>query len=74
MKVIAALGYLFVLLGSLGMIAFSLRFSFSTNLDDLKYDSTTFFRLTGKRLWVVSWVLIGVGTFLQWLGALSDLI
>jgi hypothetical protein len=57
-----------VLLGSIGMIYFAMKFPFSTNLSDLKYDEKAhkfLGKINGYRFWLWSWSFILLGTFLQ---------
>ena len=52
------ISFLLALVGSIGMIVLSLRFSFSTNVDDLKFAPERLLGLNGVQVWKGSWVCI----------------
>jgi hypothetical protein len=56
-----------IVLGSVGMIYFALKFPFSTYPGDLKYDRTHKFLgiVNGYHFWFVSWFLLLAGALLQ---------
>lgn len=60
-----AVGYVFVIVGSLGMVVFARRFSFSTNAWGLEHTSERCCGLTGYQVWNGSWWLIVGGSILQ---------
>jgi len=57
-----------IVLGSIGMIIFAMKFPFSTNLSDLKYDQTAYKflgKVNGYYFWLASWYLILLGAVFQ---------
>jgi len=60
-----ALGYVFAIAGSAGMIIFARRFPSSTRIQDLTLTNERFCCLNGYQVWVVSWSLIVLGGILQ---------
>lgn len=72
LSVLYGLGYGFTILGSLGMIAFAMRFPFSTSLRDLKYHSARFLRMNGYVVWIVSWVCILIGAVFQLFASIAS--
>jgi uncharacterized membrane protein len=67
MKELILLSYFLIILGSIGMVIFATHFSFSTKISDLKHSPERFLMLNGYRVWLISWVLIIIGTFIQML-------
>jgi hypothetical protein len=63
--------YVFVLLGSFGMIIFT-RFPFSTVIKDLELSSERFCGLNGYQVWMISWVFIILGTMIQFFLTLCE--
>ena len=59
------LSYLFIILGSVGMMVYVTKFPFSTSPDDASVDSTTFLGMKGNAVWVWSWRSIIAGTAIQ---------
>ena len=55
---VVAASYVFIILGSAGMIVFAMRFPFSTSLRDLIHVKKTFLRMNGYTVWLLSWSLI----------------
>jgi hypothetical protein len=64
-KIVFSLSYIFIILGSLGMIIFANKFSFSTRIKDLKLTNEKFLGLNGYKIWIGSWSLIIFGTIIQ---------
>ncbi|OGI62428.1 MAG: hypothetical protein A2W18_13330 [Candidatus Muproteobacteria bacterium RBG_16_60_9] len=65
-KVISTIGQALVLLGSLGMLAFAMRFPLATGgLWEMEYASTRWLSLKGQDVWRYSWTAILLGTVLQ---------
>lgn len=64
-KVIVTLSYIFIILGSIGMMLFISKFPFSTSVKDLELVNYRFWRLNGYQFWILSWLLIILGTFIQ---------
>jgi hypothetical protein len=60
-----ALGYVFAIAGSAGMIMYATRFPSSTRIKDLALAIERFCCLNGYQVWVVSWSLIVLGGILQ---------
>ena len=61
-KLINSAGYLFILLGSIGMILFIIKFPVSTRIKDHELTPERLFSLNGYQLWRLSWLLIIFGT------------
>ncbi len=57
--------YVFIILGSIGMIIFATKFPFSTSIKDLRIKGEKFIGLNGCQVWIWSWILIIAGTFIQ---------
>lgn len=57
--------YLLIIAGSTGMMIFATRFPFSSKISDLHLSSERFLGLNGYIVWMLSWVLIIMGTVLQ---------
>ena len=72
LKTLNAFSYLCVFLGSIGMLMFSVKFPFSTSMDDQKYTGITFCGLNGKQVWQLSWIFIMVGTLIQLVIAVAE--
>ena len=68
-KVILTISYLLVIMGSIGMMVFAVKFSFSTSIFQLKNTSERFLWFDGYQVWIYSWVLILVGTAGQLIAA-----
>ncbi len=56
---------MFVIVGSLGMMAFATKFGFSSDLDGYRLSPVRFFKMNGAQVWSVSWSFILIGTVLQ---------
>ncbi len=65
--IVVALSYLCIIAGSVGMIVYVRKFPFYTSSVDSEADSTTFLGMEANTVWVISWLLIIVGTFIQFL-------
>ncbi len=57
--------YVLIIFGSLGMIVFATKFSFSTKIKDMELTKERFFCLNGYRVWWLSWSLIILGAVIQ---------
>jgi len=64
-KVLVAFSYLFVIIGSGGLMLFATRFPFSTRIKDLKYAHEKLCGFDGYHVWKFSWLLIILGTMIQ---------
>ena len=64
-KILFSLPYLAIMVGSIGMIIYQIKFPFSSNIDDLKLSPERFLCLNGKQVWHLSWGLIIAGTIGQ---------
>ena len=64
-KVIVSLSFISMILGAIGMIIFATRFHFSTRIKDLQLAEERIFGLDGYQVWMISWILIIFGTFVQ---------
>jgi len=65
LKALGILSYTSIIIASIGMILFSTKFPFSTNIWELKNAKERVFWLNGCQLWVISWFLIIFGTTVQ---------
>ena len=65
LKIVISLSYIFVILGSVGMIIFATKFPFSTRIQDLKYADEKILGLNGYQVWMFSWLLIILATVIQ---------
>jgi len=65
--IVVALSYLCIIAGSVGMIVYVKKFPFYTSPVDSKADITTFLGMKANAVWATSWLLIIVGTFIQFL-------
>jgi hypothetical protein len=61
-------GYLLVIVGSLGMMAFATKFGLATTMVEHRLSEGRFLGMNGAQVWFRSWVFIVVGTVLQLLG------
>lgn len=61
-KIIFTISYSFLILGSIGMVAFALKFPHVTGIWELKFASERFLGLNGYQVWVYSWAAILLGT------------
>lgn len=68
LKVLLSFGYVFVVLGSVGMIVFATKFGFSTHLGGYRNLENRYLGMDGACVWWVSWCLIIAGTVLQLIG------
>ena len=65
-EILISLGYVFIIIGSIGMILFVVKFPLSTNLKDLKLAPERLLRyLNGYQVWLGSWISILVGSAIQ---------
>jgi hypothetical protein len=65
-KIISILGYLSIIIGSVGMIFFATRFPFSTRIKDLQSVKERLFGIfNGYQVWKWSWILILIGSVTQ---------
>ena len=65
-EVVRAVGYLFIIVGSIGMICFATKFPLSTRIKDLESSPERLLRyLNGYQVWVWSWILILAGSLIQ---------
>ena len=62
---VVAASYVFIILGAVGMIAFAMRFPFSTSLKDLIHADEKFLFMNGYTIWLLAWTLIIIGTAIQ---------
>ena len=62
---VVAASYVFIILGSLGMIAFATQFPFSTRIKDLVDADEKFLCMNGYTIWLLAWSLIIAGTLIQ---------
>ena len=65
--IMVALSYLCIIEGSVGMIVYVKKFPFYTSSVDSEADGTTFLGMKANAVWFISWSLIIVGTFIQFL-------
>jgi hypothetical protein len=65
LKILLSIPYLLVVLGSVGMITFGLRFNLTTSLWEQRYSQVRFYGFNGYWLWILSWIFIVVGTLGQ---------
>lgn len=63
--VFVAISYILIICGSIGMMVFATRFSFSSRIKDLELMPERFLGLNGYRVWWWSWLLIILGTAIQ---------
>jgi hypothetical protein len=64
--IILTVSYALILAGSIGMVLFATRFSFSTNLWEQPCTKERLFGLlNGREVWILSWVAIILGTLGQ---------
>lgn len=65
-EILSTLGYVFIIIGSIGMICFATRFPFSTKIKELKSAPERLLRcLNGYQVWLWSWILIIAGSTIQ---------
>lgn len=64
-KIIFTISYSLVILGSVGMIAFAMKFPLATGIWQLKLAPERFLGLDGYQVWVYSWAAILLGTIGQ---------
>lgn len=64
-KIQNSLGFLFIVLGSLGMIGFATKFPFSTRIKDLKRHPARWLGLNGYHVWKWSWIFILLGSLIH---------
>lgn len=57
--------YMLIILGSIGLILFATKFSFSTRTADLKYANERLLSLNGYQVWKYSWAIIIAGNIIQ---------
>jgi hypothetical protein len=60
-----AVGYLLVILGSIGMVLFALKFPFSSSLRDLAQAMERLGPFNGYQVWIGAWLLIIFGPIIQ---------
>jgi hypothetical protein len=65
LKLIFSISYLLIILGSVGMMFFATKFTFSTRIRDLEYTNERLIGLNGFQVWKYSWILIIIGTVIQ---------
>lgn len=67
LALVAALagGYLLVILGSIGMVLFAMRFPFSSRLRDLALATERLGPFNGYQVWIGAWLLIIFGSIVQ---------
>lgn len=68
MSQVLMLGYVGVLLGSIGMILFS-RFGLASSLDEHRLSGVRALGMNGAQVWIGAWALIIGGTLLQLVGS-----
>ena len=65
-KILITSGYGFIMLGSIGMICFAIKFPLSTKIKDLELIPERLFRfLNGYQVWKWSWIFIIIGSIVQ---------
>ena len=64
-KTLFSFAYVFIILGSIGIIVFVIKFPLSSRIKDLEYANERVFGLNGFQIWKYSWALIILGTVLQ---------
>jgi len=71
-RLILSGSYLLIMAGSMGMMIFATRFPLSSKISDLRLSSERFLGLHGYVVWMLSWVLIIIGTVLQMIDHFTD--
>lgn len=64
-KILLSVSYFLVLLGSIGMVLFSTKFSFATSTWEHKNSDERICSLNGQQVWIGSWLFIIIGTLGQ---------
>lgn len=64
-SILITVSYISIICGSIGMMVFATRFSFSSRIKDLELMPERFLGLNGYRVWWWSWFLIILGTAIQ---------
>jgi len=66
LKILNSFSYILIITGSLGMMVFATKFSFSTRIKDLELtEEERYLTLNGFQVWKYSWISIIVGTVIQ---------
>lgn len=65
-EILSTLGYVFIIIGCIGMIRFATKFPLSTRIKDLESAPQRLLRyLNGYQVWLWSWILILAGSAIQ---------
>jgi len=64
-NLLVILSYLFIIVGSVGMMIFMAKYPFGSGMTDLEHTRRPILGLNGKQFWLLSWFLIIAGTAIQ---------
>lgn len=66
-KVAVAASYLFIIVGTAGLIILATKFPFTAFFWELRHTKESFLRLNGYTIWILSWSIIVTGAVIQFL-------